>query len=62
MILNLKMLTVVSKGINVLKKEGLVMFLKKASYLLRRFLDLSGFGYILAPFVSHKLKRLVKNL
>ena len=56
------MLTVVSKGINVLKKEGLVMFLKKASYLLRRFLDLSGFGYILAPFVSHKLKRLVKNL
>ena len=56
------MLTVISEGIHVLKEEGLVMFLKKASsYLLRRFLDLSGFGYVLAPFVSHKLKRLAKK-
>jgi predicted O-methyltransferase YrrM len=53
----------IKKGFIIFREEGLTVFIKKSSsYIFRKFIDLTGLGYILAPLIIRKFRRAIYNV
>jgi cephalosporin hydroxylase len=53
----------IKEGLIILREEGLTAFIKRlSSYIFRKFIDLTGLGYILAPLIIRKFRRAIYNV
>ncbi|MEM2465500.1 MAG: class I SAM-dependent methyltransferase [Candidatus Bathyarchaeia archaeon] len=65
----MELANLIKAGIRVFHEEGFTVFIKKlfrfvytkVRFVCLKIVDLTGLGYVLAPFIAHEIRKLTRN-